>query len=73
VAYQEFAFHLRPPRELPRLFCPRWLAERSERPLEYPENASELAPLRCRVLWVSPLNPRDSWLAPEVRASDALL
>jgi hypothetical protein len=33
-------------RELLRLVFPRELAARSERPLEYPENASDLVPLR---------------------------
>jgi hypothetical protein len=35
-----------------RLLCPRWLAERCELPLEYPENASELAPLRVVARWL---------------------
>src|SRR5687768_2176752 len=34
-----------PPRELLRLRCPRELAARSDFPLEYPENASDLVPL----------------------------
>jgi hypothetical protein len=35
-----------PPRELLRLWAPRELAARSDFPLEYPENASDLVPLR---------------------------
>ena len=49
-----------PPRALPLLRCPRELAARSDRPLEYPEKASERVPLRsplARSPW--PL-PRDS-------------
>ena len=53
-----------PPRELLRLRLPRWLAARSDLPLEYPENASDLVPLRSplvRWVWLlSPLYPRDS-------------
>ena len=42
-------------RELLRLPWPRWLAARSDFPLEYPENASERVPLRS--LAVRALSP----------------
>src|SRR5262249_44937909 len=46
-----------PPRELLRLLCPRWLDDRCDFPLEYPENASELLLLRCEAeaAWPLPL------------------
>src|SRR5438067_332220 len=44
-----------PERELLRLWFPRELAARSERPLEYPENASDRVPLRSPAALALPL------------------
>jgi hypothetical protein len=60
VPFESVCHRRRPPplRERPpplralllRLVCPRELADRCDDPLEYPEKASELAPLLCVAL-----------------------
>jgi len=66
------AHRRRPPpppldRELLRLCVPRELAARSERPLEYPEKASDLVPLRSVGVRDVPLVVPRASAAPEPR------
>jgi len=54
-------------RELLRLCVPRELAARSERPLEYPEKASDLVPLRSVGVRAVPLVVPRASAVPEPR------